>query len=335
MHAGTRKDGDISIHTPVKGVTRALESAPLVAVGISIHTPVKGVTVDRLALLERLCISIHTPVKGVTVAFPDQRADLLISIHTPVKGVTALDGISHPDVPISIHTPVKGVTTASRFSSQAGRRFQSTHPWRVWRPRRDSRRHSWHFNPHTREGCDSPRSAGSSPRSSFQSTHPWRVWPPSGILSCNSNLFQSTHPWRVWLMAGLAVLRLKRFQSTHPWRVWRRYHDDHRPDWGISIHTPVKGVTQPAIAHSDQPLNFNPHTREGCDSESVLIIDPVADFNPHTREGCDGMCLMGNGDGCIFQSTHPWRVWHSDYVDATRATQFQSTHPWRVWQHFG
>ncbi len=56
-------------------------------------------------------------------------------------------------------------------------------------------------------------------------------------------------------------------------------------------------------------MNFNPHTREGCDGEikmqanlteisihtpakgvtgcSLIVIIPIMDFNPHTREGCD------------------------------------------------
>jgi len=57
----------ISIHTPVKGVTRPSTSAVNV-VTISIHTPVKGVTrrETRACSLARK-ISIHTPVKGVTL----------------------------------------------------------------------------------------------------------------------------------------------------------------------------------------------------------------------------------------------------------------------------
>ena len=64
-------------------------------------------------------------------------------------------------------------------------------------------------------------------------------------------------------------------------------------------------------------MYFNPHTREGCDRTSTLIVDsnlisihtPVKgvtirhgggiyshyDFNPHTREGCD---LVSVGGAC-------------------------------------
>ena len=55
---------------------------------ISIHTPVKGVTRCKICKIIRGIISIHTPVKGVT---GDAVFDCLhhhISIHTPVKGVT-------------------------------------------------------------------------------------------------------------------------------------------------------------------------------------------------------------------------------------------------------
>ena len=35
---------------------------------------------------------------------------------------------------------------------------------------------------------------------------------------------------------------------------------------GISIHTPVKGVTRGTVRFpSGSPGDFNPHTREGCD----------------------------------------------------------------------
>ena len=73
-----------------------------------------------------------------------------ISIHTPVKGVTqfrrAFDNVRI----ISIHTPVKGVTDGST-------RHRTAHA---------------NFNPHTREGCDTPPAARSESGGLFQSTHP-------------------------------------------------------------------------------------------------------------------------------------------------------------------
>ncbi len=77
----------------------------------------------------------------------------------------------------------------------------------------------------------------------------------------------------------------------------------------ISIHTPAKGATIPDPVKIPGPYNFNPHTREGCDTltTAVTLASPKfqsthprrvrqanwttrldnKDFNPHTREGCD------------------------------------------------
>ena len=122
----------ISIHTPVKGVTRAAQRSHR-GMGISIHTPVKGVTASAATTVAAsgyfnphtregcdntrsarpvapLPISIHTPVKGVTSGCPGAVSGDCISIHTPVKGVTCSPPLGLHEVPISIHTPVKGVT---------------------------------------------------------------------------------------------------------------------------------------------------------------------------------------------------------------------------------
>ncbi len=55
----------------------------------------------------------------------------------------------------------------------------------------------------------------------------------------------------------------------------------------ISIHTPVKGVTEANMAESLPTPNFNPHTREGCDTRRGPGASQHGNFNPHTREGCD------------------------------------------------
>ena len=34
-------------------------------------------------------------------------------------------------------------------------------------------------------------------------------------------------------------------------------------------------------------IDFNPRTREGCDSSVLRARRTVSDFNPRTREGCD------------------------------------------------
>ena len=34
-------------------------------------------------------------------------------------------------------------------------------------------------------------------------------------------------------------------------------------------------------------MDFNPHTREGCDTKNQALFRSPINFNPHTREGCD------------------------------------------------
>ena len=55
---------------------------------VSIHTPVWGVTCALSDFLGKPCVSIHTPVWGVTSAFHHFIDDVVVSIHTPVWGVT-------------------------------------------------------------------------------------------------------------------------------------------------------------------------------------------------------------------------------------------------------
>ena len=63
---------------------------------ISIHTPVKGVTCITMWFESSKKISIHTPVKGVTCYDCGREFDCSISIHTPVKGVTTLPSSQYP-----------------------------------------------------------------------------------------------------------------------------------------------------------------------------------------------------------------------------------------------
>ena len=72
----------------MKGVTVAGAHVRQAQVEISIHTPVKGVTLYSPHFYGSDRISIHTPVKGVTAGEDPEDHDDEISIHTPVKGVT-------------------------------------------------------------------------------------------------------------------------------------------------------------------------------------------------------------------------------------------------------
>ena len=55
----------------------------------------------------------------------------------------------------------------------------------------------------------------------------------------------------------------------------------------ISIHAPVKGATLGVNPGLFSHLDFNPRTREGCDSSFLICCKFSSYFNPRTREGCD------------------------------------------------
>ncbi len=76
----------------------------------------------------------------------------------------------------------------------------------------------------------------------------------------------------------------------------------------ISIHTPGKGVTLSTVVPTHALMDFNPHTREGCDRVYRLSWLLLLNFNPHTREGCDAEDAVVEKPDSPFQSTHPGRV---------------------------
>ena len=78
------------------------------------------------------------------------------------------------------------------------------------------------------------------------------------------------------------------------------------------------------------PSDFNPRTREGCDSYSASTDCFSKNFNPRTREGCDFAYSCASLAATVFQSTHPRRVRHLRQCQRKTLGRFQSTHPRRV-----
>ena len=74
---------------------------------------------------------------------------------------------------------------------------------------------------------------------------------------------------------------------------------------GISIHTPVKGVTCYCRPVWRERQDFNPHSREGSDISYGCSVDSYGDFNPHSREGSDNLLPIEDNIKRIFQSTLP------------------------------
>ena len=122
----------------------------------------------------------------------------------------------------------------------------------------------------------------------FQSTHPRRVWLNLQVLPVLMLQFQSTHPRRVWLQQLYRNIRRFSFNPhTHEGCDFVR-SKNFKP-YGVSIHTPTKGVTLCSSCLWGCSTCFNPHTHEGCDLPLLAVLLFVQCFNPHTHEGCDSV----------------------------------------------
>ena len=74
----------------------------------------------------------------------------------------------------------------------------------------------------------------------------------------------------------------------------------------ISIHTPVKGVTRPARAGCHARSHFNPHTREGCDVPGAGGREVPGGISIHTPvKGVTTRARATYTPISAFQSTHP------------------------------
>ena len=188
---------DISIHAPVKGATTKPTNLFAYIVNFNPRTR-EGCDNEQLYWLadSGVKISIHAPVKGATVNEAGKmRCQLAISIHAPVKGATDSRFVYAADALISIHAPVKGATEVYIYNRNAAR----------------------HFNPRTREGCDTSLSGLSISKSGISIHAPVKgatvkIAPFTAYRSdfnprtregCDINdfltqapiiLFQSTHP---------------------------------------------------------------------------------------------------------------------------------------------
>ena len=134
-------------------------------------------------------------------------------------------------------------------------------------------------------------------------------------------IFQSTHPWRVRPLIFLDHVELGIYFNPRTregcdslqCEFWNQLSQ-------ISIHAPVKGATSKTILLCIHWQIFQ-STHPWRVRRIVFAFSfPVHwNFNPRTREGCDtaqGLLIVTM---LIFQSTHPWRVrqpsnWLSHYL---------------------
>ena len=169
--------------------------------------------------------------------------------------------------------------------------FQSTHPRRVWQQNEWSLNKLMQVSIHTPTKGVTHGKLSVSSSGLFQSTHPRRVWP--NILAPiiqKTGFNPHTHEGCDWSCRLITILST-RFQSTHPRRVWRFVRSKNFKPYGVSIHTPTKGVTKEFFEVLFLRPCFNPHTHEGCDLMVPLVKIQVVGFNPHTHEGCDAILL--------------------------------------------
>ncbi|MHB9293879.1 hypothetical protein Holit_02998 [Hollandina sp. SP2] len=78
-----------------------------------------------------------------------------VSIHAPAWGATLGELQERVNYLVSIHAPAWGATLGVRYTGEANRKFQSTHPRGVRHSDfRDFSLETGCFNPRTRVGCD-------------------------------------------------------------------------------------------------------------------------------------------------------------------------------------
>ena len=156
----------------------------------------------------------------------------------------------------------------------------------------------------------------------FQSTHPRRVrrlLEKVKGLSISISIHTPAKGATIRLYSILYSLRISIHTPAKGATITLSYESGFT--W-ISIHTPAKGATTERTSEAHKIFNFNPHTREGCDSHisaliiltSIISIHTPAkgatcgfcghfcghNFNPHTREGCDAMSLYFLGSHANF-----------------------------------
>ena len=144
----------------------------------------------------------------------------------------------------------------------------------------------WSFNPHTHTGCDP--------------TPPFRDWfldrfNPHTHTGCDLtnphkmlSFYVSIHtPIQGVTQSCQYAYPKGQFQSTHPYRVWLLMTDAADYPIPVSIHTPIQGVTMLSVM--------------------MLCVRIVSIHTP--IQGVT-LSLWISLNLWMFQSTHPYRVWH-------------------------
>ena len=121
-----RKYGNFNPHTH-KGCDEC-KSCRIINREISIHTPIKGVTALALVAgynLDDFNPHTHKGCDDMVIYYPHAKKNFNPHTH---KGCDLESGAKNAFCFISIHTPIKGVTTFFCFIPSMHIIFQSTHP---------------------------------------------------------------------------------------------------------------------------------------------------------------------------------------------------------------
>ena len=121
-----------------------------------------------------------------------------------------------------------------------------------------------YFNPHSREGSDSP----------------WTWADNYAAISIHTPAKGVTTSLPKYYIDQIISIHTpaKGVTTMRPWYTSTTV---------ISIHTPAKGVTYHGTGSTIKRRHFNPHSREGSDINDKRRNKIIGDFNPHSREGSD------------------------------------------------
>ena len=144
----------VSIHTPTQGVTESFNWWGCIC-DVSIHTPTQGVTMVNGAAYHNGQFQSTHPRRVWHRGKSSRTGVYGFNPHTHA-GCDITADVDADGLYVSIHTPTQGVTPM-KLPHCARRKFQSTHPRRVWLPKLAIGISSSSFNPHTHAGCDSTK----------------------------------------------------------------------------------------------------------------------------------------------------------------------------------
>ena len=192
---------------------------------------------------------------------------VFISIHAPQWGATSAVDCPYGHEHFNPRTPV-GCDPAQFKTMAEGFEFQSTHPsgvrpavWEgsAWTPA--------YFNPRTPVGCDPRYQLTVVPIIDFNPRTP--VGCDQGLNNGFDNRVISIHaPQWGATHDGHSTVGGSIFQSTHPSGVRHDALLGLSRSLGISIHAPQWGATSSPPRSTRSPIDFNPRTPVGCDSEN-------------------------------------------------------------------